>query len=154
VVCGTEFGIFELEPPKLDVPIGIPNQEFSEQSRGKLVSLAPPRDNASMARKTPFAIAYDEEIKRHLRAIETKYHSLIRSRIEKQLRFEPESETRNRKPLRQPAPFDATWELRLGPGNRFRVLYGVDHAQRQVQIQAIGVKLGNRLLISGEEIET
>ena len=107
-----------------------------------------------MARKTQFAIAYDEEIKQHLRAIESKYHSLIRSRIEKQLRFEPEGATRNRKPLRQPAPFDPTWEPRLGTGNRFRVLYGVNHAQRQVQILAIGVKVGNRLLIAGEEIET
>jgi hypothetical protein len=106
-----------------------------------------------MPGKLPFAISYDEEVKRHLRFIERKYHSLIRSRIEHQLRFEPETETRNRKPLRQPAPFDATWELRLGPRNRFRVLYGVNHAERQVQIQAIGVKIGNRLLIGGEEIE-
>src|SRR5213593_1953547 len=102
-----------------------------------------------MARKSLFAIAYDEEVKQHLRSIESKYHSFIRSRIENQLRLEPVTETRNRKPLRQPAPFDATWELRLGPGNRFRVLYGVNHAQQQVEIQAIGVKVGNRLLIAG-----
>jgi mRNA-degrading endonuclease RelE of RelBE toxin-antitoxin system len=106
-----------------------------------------------MARKAVFAIAYDEQVKEHLRAIEKKYHAQIRSRIENQLRFEPETETRNRKPLRQPAALDATWELRLGPGNRFRVLYGVDQAHRQVQIQAIGVKVGNRLRIAGEEIE-
>ena len=106
-----------------------------------------------MARKPPFAIAYDQEVKQHLRAIETKYHSLIRSRIEEQLSFDPEVETRNRKPLRQPAPFEATWELRLGPRNRFRVLYGVNHEQRQVQVQAIGIKSGNRLIIGGKEIE-
>jgi mRNA-degrading endonuclease RelE of RelBE toxin-antitoxin system len=106
-----------------------------------------------MARKAAFTIAYDEQVKEHMRAIEKKYHSLIRSRIQNQLRLEPEIETRNRKPLRQPAPFDATWELRLGPGNRFRVMYGVDRAHRQVQIQAIGVKVGNRLRIAGEEIE-
>ena len=79
--------------------------------------------------------------------------SLIRGEIEEQLSFEPEGETRNRKPLRQPAPFEATWELRFGPKNRFRVLYGVDHERREVQIQAIGVKKGNRLLVGGEEIE-
>jgi hypothetical protein len=106
-----------------------------------------------MARNPPFAIVYDAEIRRHLRAVESQYHSLIRSRIEEQLSFDPEVETRNRKPLRQPAPFEATWELRLGPSNRFRVLYGVDHSQRQVQIQAIGVKMGNRLLVGGKEIE-
>ena len=106
-----------------------------------------------MARKARFAITYDEKVKEHLRAIEKKYHSLIRSRIENQLGFEPETETRNRKPLRQPAPFEATWELRLGPANRFRVLYGVDRVQRQVQILAIGVKEGNKIFIAGEEIE-
>jgi mRNA-degrading endonuclease RelE of RelBE toxin-antitoxin system len=106
-----------------------------------------------MARKARFAIAYDEKVKEHLQAIEKKYHSLIRSRIENQLGFEPETETQNRKPLRQPAPFEATWELRLGPANRFRVLYGVDRVQRQVQILAIGVKEGNKIFIAGEEIE-
>jgi hypothetical protein len=45
--------------------------------------------------------------------------------------------------LRQPAPFEATWELRFGPDNRFRVLYGIDEEDREVQIQAIGVKEGN-----------
>jgi mRNA-degrading endonuclease RelE of RelBE toxin-antitoxin system len=106
-----------------------------------------------MARKQPFSLSYDQETKGQLRAIEGKYHSLIRKAIEEQLLFEPESETRNRKPLQQPAPFSATWELRFGPGNRFRVLYGVDRERREVQIQAIGVKKGNRLFVAGEEVE-
>ena len=106
-----------------------------------------------MARKQPFTLRYDQETKGQLRAIEAKYHSLIRTVIEKQLLFEPESETRNRKPLQQPAPFEATWELRFGPDNRFRVLYGIDHERREVQIQAIGVKKGNRLFVAGEEVE-
>jgi hypothetical protein len=69
------------------------------------------------------------------------------------LLFEPETETRNRKPLRQPAPFEATWELRTGPQNRFRILYGVDRGRGEVQIQAIGVKKGNTLLVGNEEVE-
>ncbi len=106
-----------------------------------------------MARKQPFRLGYDKAIKEQLRAIQAKYHSLIRSAIEEQLLFEPEKETRNRKPLRQPAPFEATWELRFGPDNRFRVLYGVDDERRGVQVQAIGVKKGNRLFVGGEEVE-
>jgi hypothetical protein len=105
-----------------------------------------------MPRKPPFILSYDQETKRQLRAIEAKYHALIRKAIEQQLLFEPERETRNRKPLLQPAPFDATWELRFGPQNRFRVLYGVDLERREVQIQAIGVKKGNRLFVAGEEV--
>jgi mRNA-degrading endonuclease RelE of RelBE toxin-antitoxin system len=106
-----------------------------------------------MARKKPYEISYDRATMKHLRAIEGKYHSLIRAAIEKQLQYEPGKETRNRKPLRQPAAFAATWEIRFGPGNCFRVLYGIDEERREVQIQAIGVKEGNRLLIAGEEVE-
>lgn len=106
-----------------------------------------------MARKQPYDILYDEATKRHLLAIEPKHHSFIREKIEEQLQFDPSRATRNRKPLRQPALFEATWEIRFGPGNRFRVLYGIDEQRRQVQIQAIGVKEGNRLLIAGEEVE-
>jgi mRNA-degrading endonuclease RelE of RelBE toxin-antitoxin system len=106
-----------------------------------------------MAPKQPYQISYDQATKKHLRAIEAKYHSLIRAEIEEQFQFEPTKETRNRKPLRQPAPFDATWELRFGRHNSFRVLYGIDEEHHEVQIQAIGVKEGNRLLFAGDEVE-
>ena len=74
-----------------------------------------------MATRRPFALVYAEEIKHHLRAVEKKYHAQIRAEIEQQLLFEPEVETRNRKPLKRPLCFGAEWELRLGPDNRFRV---------------------------------
>lgn len=106
-----------------------------------------------MARRQRYDISYDQATKKHLRAIAVKYHSLIRAEIEKQLQFEPAKETRNRKPLRQPAPFEATWELRVGPDNRFRVLYGIHEKHREVQIQAIGAKEGNRLFVAGQEVE-
>jgi mRNA-degrading endonuclease RelE of RelBE toxin-antitoxin system len=106
-----------------------------------------------MARKQPYEISYDEATKKHLRAIDAKYHSLIRAEIEEQLQFEPDKKTRNRKALRQPAPFEATWVIRLGPDNSLRVLYGIDEEHREVQIQAIGVKEGNRLLVAGKEVE-
>ncbi len=106
-----------------------------------------------MARRRPFALVYDLEVKAHLRAIEPQYRGLIRRTIEKQLRFEPETETRNRKPLQRPVAFEVTWELRFGPENRFRVFYAVSHERREVQILAIGVKGGNRLRVGGEEIK-
>lgn len=66
--------------------------------------------------------------------------------------YEPESETRNRKLVMQPFPFDATWEIRCGPQNCFRVFYEVDRAELVVSILAIGEKRGSRLYISGEEV--
>jgi len=59
----------------------------------------------------------------HLGAIERKHHSNIQRAIDEQLSFTPENETRNRKLLEPPAPIGATWELRCGPRNRFRVFY-------------------------------
>ena len=90
-----------------------------------------------MIESAPFDIVFDPQVKQHLHAIEAKYHGLIRETIDLQLKFEPDIETRNRKPLRQPAAFGATWELRLGTKNRFRVLYEFDLDGREVQILEI-----------------
>ncbi|MBK9714641.1 MAG: addiction module toxin RelE [Kouleothrix sp.] len=100
-----------------------------------------------------FTIAYAPITKQHLRAIEAKYYSLIRAVVDEQLSFEPTTETRNRKPLKRPVVFMATWEIRFGPQNRFRVYYDVDLAQSNVSILAIGSKAGNRIVIGGEEIQ-
>jgi hypothetical protein len=106
-----------------------------------------------MAKKPPFALAYADEVKSHLRAIELKFHSIIQVEIETQLLHEPDVETRNRKPLKRPIAFGADWELRLGPDNRFRVFYQVKAASREVRVLAIGVKDRNRLFFGGKEFE-
>src|SRR5262249_10929915 len=106
-----------------------------------------------MAKKQRYVLIYDPEVAGHLDAIEAKYHSLIRTTIEEQLRFEPETATRNRKQLERPIDLGARWELRLGPDNRFRVFYRVDAERRQVRILAIAVKERNRIFIGGEEVK-
>jgi mRNA-degrading endonuclease RelE of RelBE toxin-antitoxin system len=65
----------------------------------------------------------------------------------------PTTETRNRKPLEEPASFGATWQLRFGPKNSFRVFYDVNHEEKTVSVLAIGVKEGNQLFIGGQEFE-
>jgi len=106
-----------------------------------------------MVPKYIFEIIYDSEVAQHLKAIDRKYHSLIRKTIENQLRHEPEIETRNRKPLQRPWDFGTSWELRFGPDNRFRVFYRTDFIAHRVNILAIGIKIGNRLFIGGKEFE-
>ena len=106
-----------------------------------------------MARRQPYTLMYARGVTKHLKSIDAKYDSLIRAKMEEQLLFEPNVETKNRKPLRQPAPFAAQWEIRFGPDNRFRVLYDIDEEQHAVQIVAIGEKEGNRLIVGGEEVE-
>jgi len=106
-----------------------------------------------MAKQQPFVLVYAEDVRQHLRAIEAKYHSLIRDTIRSQLTYVPDRETRNRKPLKRPVEFGAEWELRFGPDNRFRVFYSVNRTERKVEIVAIGTKERNRVRIGGEEIE-
>jgi mRNA-degrading endonuclease RelE of RelBE toxin-antitoxin system len=100
----------------------------------------------------PYSLVYARGVTKHLESIDAKYESLIRQNIEEQLLFEPGVETKNRKPLRQPAPLAAQWEIRFGPNNRFRVLYDIDEEHRAVQIVAIGEKERERLFVGGEEI--
>ncbi len=104
-----------------------------------------------MPPKSRFALTYAPETVNHLDAIDRKYHGLIEKTIDQQLSYAPLHVTRNRKPLQQPGPYGATWELRFGPKNRFRVFYEVDAGKRTVEILAIGVKDRNRLEIGGEE---
>lgn len=106
-----------------------------------------------MATTQPFKLIYATQVKDHLKFIERKYLSLIRETVENQLRFEPDGETRNRKPVEQPTTIEADWELRFGSHNRFRAFYTINIDQREVYIVAIGVKQGNKLFIGGEEVE-
>jgi hypothetical protein len=107
-----------------------------------------------MAKRPKFTLTFAPQAVEHLDRIEPKYHALLRRMIREQLTYAPTDETRNRKPLDQPAPFAASWELRCGPANRFRVFYDVNPGSQEVQVLAIGVKDRNRLAIGGEEHES
>jgi mRNA-degrading endonuclease RelE of RelBE toxin-antitoxin system len=105
-----------------------------------------------VAKSRQFSLVFAPVVHDHLRTIDSKYDSLIREKIEQQLTLEPDVQTRNRKPVRPPAVFQAEWELRFGPSNRFRVFYQIDREHREVRIVAIGVKDRNRLVVGGEEV--
>ena len=107
-----------------------------------------------MAKRSKFTLTFSPQAIEHFYRIESKYHGLLRRTIKEQLTYTPTEETRNRKPLEQPAPFDASWELRCGPDNRFRVFYDVDSAVQAVWVLAVGMKERSRLLIGGEEYES
>jgi mRNA-degrading endonuclease RelE of RelBE toxin-antitoxin system len=105
-----------------------------------------------MSKNEPFTFDFAPVVHDHLDAIDAKYGTLIREKIKEQLAHEPHVETRNRKPVRPPAAYEAEWELRFGPNNRFRVFYQIDTERRQVRIVAIGEKDRNRLIVGGEEV--
>jgi mRNA-degrading endonuclease RelE of RelBE toxin-antitoxin system len=100
-----------------------------------------------------FQIIFDDSTILHFAAIERKDHALILDSIEQQLGYEPATPTRNRKALRIPNAVNATWELRGGAGNRYRVFYDVDVENHYVIVLAIGKKEGSRLTIGREEFD-
>ena len=106
-----------------------------------------------MAKKPVYTLIYDPQVRVHVARIEKKYHSLIRKEIDRRLRYEPEVETKNRKPLLRPSSLGSAWELRIGPENRFRIFYKADRELWTVNILAIGVKIKERLYIGGKEFE-
>ena len=95
-----------------------------------------------------YRIQFTESAEEHLAQLTARQQAIVLNAIRVQLRYEPLRETRNRKELR-PNPF-APWELRVGV---LRVFYEVDAVEPDlVNVLAIGIKRGNRLIISGKEI--
>src|SRR5260370_24803179 len=107
-----------------------------------------------MAKRSKFTLSFAPQAIEHLDLIESKHHGFLRRTIKEQLTHTPTEETRNRKPLDQPAPFEASWELRCGPDNRWRVFYDVDSVAQTVQVLAIRAKDRNPPLIGGEEYQS
>jgi mRNA-degrading endonuclease RelE of RelBE toxin-antitoxin system len=71
---------------------------------------------------------------------------IILDGIEANLRYEPTVVTRNRKPLR---PNDtAEWELRI---DKYRVFYDVTDSVKIVSLEAVGLKIGNKIFFRGKE---
>lgn len=104
-----------------------------------------------LTKRRPFEISHSSAFKPHLLLIDKKHHRLILETIEEQLLYEPNVETKNRKPLEGPVSYGQdVWELRFGPQNCFRVFYDFQLDQRSVYIHDIGIKIGNRLQIGGK----
>ena len=106
-----------------------------------------------MPTRPEFEVIFDLRALDHMDAIQAKYHSVIQRAIEEQLLFEPETPTRNRKPLLRETAIGATWEVRCGPDNRFRIFYDVHRDQRLVVVLAVARKVGNALFVGKEKFE-
>ena len=95
-----------------------------------------------------YRIQFTESAEDHLARLTARQQAIVLDAARTQLRHEPLRETRNRKQLR-PNPF-APWELRVGS---LRVFYEVDALKSDlVNVLAVGIKKGNRLIVSGKEI--
>ncbi len=96
-----------------------------------------------------YPIVYSPAAEEHLRELTARQRSIVFDTVDQQLGDQPGVETRNRKPMR-PNPI-APWELRIGG---LRVYYDIaEQPEKLVTVLAIGVKIRDRVLIAGEEIE-
>jgi mRNA-degrading endonuclease RelE of RelBE toxin-antitoxin system len=104
---------------------------------------------AVTVRRRPHAIEYTPEATSHLKSLAAHEAAKVLDAVVRQLTYEPRVPTRNRKLLR--ANLIAPWELRVGD---IRVYFDVaDEPEALVIIRAVGVKLRNRVIIGGEEVE-
>lgn len=104
-----------------------------------------------MPQRLRFEIIFDRAVSAHFASIDRKDRTLILDAIEDQLELEPTVLTRNRKALRIPNMLNASWELRCGANNRYRVFYDVDVDAQIVVVLAIGRKIRSSLWIGNEE---
>jgi mRNA-degrading endonuclease RelE of RelBE toxin-antitoxin system len=95
-----------------------------------------------------FRIEYSPETEVHFKFLSKAQQITVLDTVEKQLQFQPDVETKNRKPMR-PNPI-APWELRIG---NLRVYYDFETQDDFIVfIRAIGIKYRNMVKIGNEEI--
>lgn len=96
-----------------------------------------------------YRIEYSPETESHFRYLSKQQQMTVLNTVEKQLQYQPDVETKNRKPMR-PNPL-APWELRIGA---LRVYYDFEaEPKRVVYIRSIGIKRRNDVRIGKEVIK-
>ena len=97
----------------------------------------------------PYRIEYSPDAEDHLRALTARQQLIVLDAVDKQLAYQPNIETRNRKPMR-PNPV-APWELRVG---NLRVYYDIEEGPEPVvYILAVGLKTRTGVRIGKELID-
>ena len=91
-----------------------------------------------------YQIVFTKEARDDLKRYRKHQQTAVVDETEKQLQQQPALETRNRKRLRPNQV--AEWELRAGS---MRVFYDVDETGKEVQVKAVGHKVGNALILRG-----
>lgn len=95
-----------------------------------------------------YKIEITEDAKVDLSFFRPYERKIILTNIKKQLSYEPLTETKNRRNLRD-NPI-APWELRSG---KYRIFYDVVNENFMVGVIAIGIKEHNILYIRGEVVK-
>lgn len=95
-----------------------------------------------------YKVEFTERAVTHLSQFPKAARNAILDDIKAQLPYQPDTETKNRKLLRENPLAD--WELRVA---QYRVFYDIDEDAGMVRIVAVGYKEHNELYIEGEKFE-
>lgn len=96
-----------------------------------------------------YHIEFTPEALKHFAALDARQRGVVRDALRAQLLYQPTIETRHRRRLRP--NMLAGYRLRAGD---LRVYYDVvGKPEALVVVQAIGIKVRERVLIGGEEID-
>lgn len=96
-----------------------------------------------------YRIEYSPDTYEHFQVLTKSQQTLILDKVQEQLQYQPDVETRNRKLMRI-NPF-APWELRIG---LLRVYYDFENEPDPVvYIRAVGIKERNKVKIGKEVFE-
>jgi hypothetical protein len=88
----------------------------------------------------PYEVRFSDEADEQVAALTARQRARLLDAADRQLVHQPTKETRNRKPMRpDKTPFIAPWEL--------------EEPNAVVVIAAVGIKVRNRIVIAGREIE-
>jgi mRNA-degrading endonuclease RelE of RelBE toxin-antitoxin system len=98
-----------------------------------------------------YSIRFTDDADEHLEHLKAHDRATVLDDVSRQLAHEPAVETRNRKRMDpEKRMYIAPWELRIG---KLRVYYAVEaEPEPTVVIAAVGIKVGNRVWIGGEEV--
>ena len=113
---------------------------------GMLVAVSSPFSLPVQGTRMAFRITITEEAERQLRALSVREQRIIEAAVTARLRDQPTIPTKAIRPLR-PNPL-AKFELRV---RDLRVLYNVEQENSEVVLLIVGRKVGNTLIIGGQE---
>ena len=93
-----------------------------------------------------FRITITEEAELQFRSLPVRHQRIVEAAVTARLRYQPAVPTRAIRRLR-PNPL-AEFELRV---RDLRVLYNVEEGNSEVVLLVVGRKVGNQLIVGGEE---
>jgi mRNA-degrading endonuclease RelE of RelBE toxin-antitoxin system len=96
----------------------------------------------------PYEIRFLDDAEEHLKHLTARERSIVLDAIVQRLVQEPTAPTRNRARMRENEL--AQYRLRV---SHLRVYYDVDESRDLVVINAIGIKVREKVFVGGEEID-